>query len=85
MASTSQTPTADPVVQTYTQNQKQRIAESTAKLAKIDNDELKNFINDKTEEIKEKIGDFQVPTPIDAADIAATLDQLVTENENPIS
>ncbi|CAG8793714.1 9298_t:CDS:1 [Cetraspora pellucida] len=127
-----QTPHPDPVVLTYTQNQKQRIAESVAKievilkqkdnelrnqkklyddllktlndigpivekvvkealqnlnidndlkeindaLKKIDNEDLKKLINDKTEEIKAKLDDFQVPPLIEADDIATSMKHL---------
>ncbi|CAG8583188.1 21446_t:CDS:2 [Cetraspora pellucida] len=114
--SDSQTPCPDPVVSTYTQNQKQRIAEASAKietlndiglivkkavrealqnlnidndlkeineaLKKIDNEDLKKLINEKTEEIKAKLGDFQVSTPIEADDIASTLEQLANKYQS---
>ncbi|CAG8821426.1 2463_t:CDS:1, partial [Cetraspora pellucida] len=37
-------------------------------ISKIDNEEIKNLINSKTDEILQKFSNVQVPVPIDAAD-----------------
>ncbi|CAG8679513.1 3597_t:CDS:2 [Cetraspora pellucida] len=51
-------------------------------LKKIDNKDLKKLINEKTEEIKAKLDDFQILTPIEADDIASTLEQLANEYQS---
>ncbi|CAG8697799.1 8431_t:CDS:2 [Cetraspora pellucida] len=49
---------------------------------KIDNEDIKNLINSKTDEILQKFSDVQVPVPIDAADADESLRRLIANEEN---
>ncbi|CAG8571874.1 5478_t:CDS:1 [Cetraspora pellucida] len=49
---------------------------------KIDNEDVKNLINSKTDEILQKFSDVQVPVPIDAADAEERLRRLIANEDN---
>ncbi|CAG8796673.1 4564_t:CDS:1 [Cetraspora pellucida] len=51
-------------------------------ISKIDNEEIKNLINSKTDNILQKFNDVQVPVPIDAADAEESLRRLIANEEN---
>ncbi|CAG8652123.1 21359_t:CDS:2 [Cetraspora pellucida] len=50
-------------------------------IIKIDNEEIKNLINSKTDEILQKFSDVQVPVPIDAADAEKSLRRLIANKK----
>ncbi|CAG8777456.1 4689_t:CDS:1 [Cetraspora pellucida] len=49
---------------------------------KIDNEDVKNLINSKTDEILQKFSSVQVPVTIDAADADERLRRLIANEEN---
>jgi len=49
---------------------------------KIDNEDVKNLINSKTDEILQKFSDVQVPVPIDASDAEERLRRLIANEDN---